>query len=51
MLEKGMQKTWEVLQNGARMGAKIEKQSIKNPIGKSMQKRAWPEGGGGRVGG
>ena len=37
MLEKGMQKTWKVLQNGARMGAKIEKKSIKNDlIGKDI---------------
>ena len=29
MLEKGMQKTWHMLQNGAQMGAKIKKKSIK----------------------
>ena len=39
MLEKGMQKTWKVFQNGAKMGAKIEKKSIKNDARKSMRKR------------
>ena len=39
MLEKGMQKTWKVLQNGAQMGAKIEKTSIKNEVLKSMRKK------------
>ena len=39
MLEKGMQKTWKVLQNGAQMGAKIEKKSIENEVRKSMRKK------------
>ena len=39
MLEKGMQKTWNMLQNGAQMGAKIKKKSIKNDVQKSMRKK------------
>ena len=50
MLEKGMQKTWEVLQNGARMGAKIEKKSIKNEVRKSMRKKGCMPGPAWRVG-
>ena len=29
MLENGMHETWKILQNGAKLGAKIEKKSIK----------------------
>ena len=51
MLEKGMQKTWTMLQNGAQMGAKIKNKSIKNEVRKSMRKKdhmprsAWRVGG------
>ena len=39
MLEKGMQKTWKELQNGTKMGAKIQNKSIKNEVRKSMRKK------------
>ena len=39
MLEKGMQKTWKVLQNGTNMGTKIKNKSIKNEVQKSMRKK------------
>ena len=39
MLEKEMQKTWTVFQNGVKMGAKIENKSIKNEVRKSMRKK------------
>ena len=51
MLEKVMQKTWEVLQNGAQMGATIDKKSLKNEVRKSMRKKGPLEGGAGEVGG
>ena len=51
MLEKGMQKTWKVLQIGAQMGAKIEKKSIKNEVRKSMRKKDRMPGSAWRVGG
>ena len=45
MLEKGMQKTWNMLQNGAHMGANIENKSIKNEVRKSMRKKGrMPDG-------
>ena len=51
MLEKGMQKTWKVLQNGAKMGANIEEKTIENEVRKSMQKKGRTGRGVGRVGG
>ena len=42
MFEKGMHKSWKMLQNGAKMGAKIENKSIKNEVQKSMRKKARP---------
>ena len=45
MLEKGMQKTWQVLQNGSKMEAKIEKKSIKKEVRKSMRKKGRMSGG------
>ena len=39
MLEKGMQKTWTMFQNGTKMGAKIKNKSIKKEIRKSMRKK------------
>ena len=51
MLEKGMQKTCKMLQNGAHMGAKIEKKSIKNEVRKFMRKKRRMPGSARRVGG
>ena len=51
MLEKVMQKTWKVFQNGARMVAKIDKKSIKNEVRKSMRKKDAIEQRPGWVGG
>ena len=45
MLEKGMQKTWQMFQNGAKMEAKIEKKSIKKEVRKSMRKKGRMSGG------
>ena len=42
MLEKGMQKTWKLLQTGAKMGANMEEKSIENEVRKSMRKRGAP---------
>ena len=39
MLEKGMQKTWKVLQNGAKMGAKIDEKLVKKEVRKLMRKK------------
>ncbi len=36
MLEKGMQKAWQMLQTGAKMGAEMEKISIKMRAKKNM---------------
>ena len=51
MLEKGMQKTWKVIQNGANMGAKIKNKSIKNEVRKSMRKRGHMQDGSAACGG
>ena len=45
MLEKGMQKTWKVLQNRANMEAEIEKMSIRKEVRKSMRKKGRMSGG------
>ena len=39
MLEKVMQKIRKVFQNGAQMGATIDKKPIKNEVRKSMRKK------------
>ena len=39
MLEKGMQKTWQMLQNGAKRVVEIQKKSTKNEVRKSMRKK------------
>ena len=51
MLEKMMQQTWNMFQNGAHMVAKIDKKFIKNEVRKSMRKKGPLEGGAGKVGG
>ena len=51
MLEKGMPKTWQMLQNGAKIEVKIEKMSIKNEVRKSMRKKGRMPGPAQRVGG
>ena len=51
MLEKGMQKTWQIFQNGAKLGTKIEKKSIQKEVRKSMRKKGPLEGGAGKVSG
>ena len=45
MLEKGMQKTWQMLQNGAKRVVEIQKKSIKNEVRKSMRKKGRKQGG------
>ena len=50
MLEKGMQKTWQIFQNGAKMGIKIEKKSIQKEVRKSMRKKGRMPGAARRVG-
>ena len=45
MLEKGMHKSWTVLQNGARTRAEIEKKTVKNEVRKTMRKRAHMQDG------
>ena len=48
MLKKGMQKTWTIVQNGAKMGAGIEKKFIKKrskiDAKKGPHARTRPEG-------
>ena len=51
MLEKGMQKTWKVLQNWAKMEAEIKTKSVKKEVRKSMRKKGPLGGGAGKVGG
>ena len=34
MLEKGMQKTWNMFQNGSKMGAEIDTNPLKNAVQK-----------------
>ena len=52
MLEKVMQQIWKVFQNGAQMGATIDKKLIKNEVRKSMRKKdAIPQRPGGSAGG
>ena len=51
MLEKVMQKTWRVVQNGAQIEAKVDKKSVKNEVRKSVRKKGPLEGGAGKVGG
>ena len=36
MLEKGMQKAWQMLQEGAKMGAEINKNRSKNEVQKCV---------------
>ena len=36
MLEKGMQKTWRMLQNGSKMGAEINTNPLKNAVQKCV---------------
>ena len=51
MLEKVTQQIWKVFQNGAQMGANIDKKYVKNEVRKSMRKKGPLEGGAGKVGG
>ena len=56
MLGKGMQKTWNVFQNGANMGAKINENPHQNDVRFLMRKRVRghpprPRPGDGRGGG
>ena len=37
MLEKGMHKSWTMFQKGAKMGAEIEKISIKMKVNKNIE--------------
>ena len=37
MLEKGLQKSWKMFQKGAKMGAEIEKISIKMKVKKYIE--------------
>ena len=36
MIEKGMQKTWNMVQNGSKMGAEIETNPSKNEVKKCV---------------
>ena len=51
MLDKGMQKTWTVVQNGSKLGAEIEKKTVKNDVRKTMRKRAHMQDGSAACGG
>ena len=37
MLEKGLQKSWKMLQNGPKMGAEIEKMLVKIRVQKNIE--------------
>ena len=51
MLEKGMQKTRKVFQNGGKLGTEIEKKPVKNEVRKTMRKRAHMQDGSAACGG